>query len=386
MAATIAQPGTEEQQGPPAREASAIATLAATRARTLALVSDLTAEELEGVHSPVMGPLAWDLAHIAAYEDLWLCHRQCGLELLRDDLAELYDAFETPRAQRADVEAGFLDAAGARAYMEAVHRRASEAVERVGVGDGTLFELVVRHELQHTETMRQTMNIAGLLPRNEPPARALEPALEGEWLEIPEGSFLMGAGPEGFAYDNERPRHEVTLPGFAIARAPLTNGAWARFRADGGYERRECWSQEGWSWLRAQPEHERSEPSFAGTRSDEHACLCHITFFEADALARWSGARLASEAEWEMAAQGHAGMLDGVGLVWEWTSSEFGGYPGFRAHPYREYSEVFFDRGYRVLRGGSWATHERVASRTFRNWDLPERRQIFAGARLARDS
>jgi iron(II)-dependent oxidoreductase len=113
------------------------------------------------------------------------------------------------------------------------------------------------------------------------------------------------------------------------------------------------------------------------------APVCHVSWFEADAYAKARGARLPSEAEWEKAAG--QGALTGVGMVWEWTSSHFNGYPGFVAHPYREYSEVFFGGDYRVLRGGSWASSPRVATRTFRNWDHPLRRQIFAGVRLARD-
>jgi iron(II)-dependent oxidoreductase len=127
--------------------------------------------------------------------------------------------------------------------------------------------------------------------------------------------------------------------------------------------------------------------------------VCHVSWFEADAFARAHGARLPSEAEWERAAtseQGtngssgaappdRRGALEEVGRVWEWTSTAFDGYPGFRAYPYREYSEVFFGPDYRVLRGGSWASSPRVATRTFRNWDLPQRRQIFSGLRLTKD-
>jgi iron(II)-dependent oxidoreductase len=153
-----------------------------------------------------------------------------------------------------------------------------------------------------------------------------------------------------------------------------------RFADGGGYERPEWWSREGWAWR------EEQEGTYHPgiPEGDPRAPVCHVSWFEADAFARAQGARLPGEAEWEKAAG--SGALAAVGVVWEWTRSHFHGYPGFVAYPYREYSEVFFGEGYRVLRGGSSATHPRVASTTFRNWDLPQRRQIFAGLRLARDA
>jgi gamma-glutamyl hercynylcysteine S-oxide synthase len=401
--AVPSRPHPEAPATPEPAAARALAALADARRGTFALVAHLDDRELERAHSPIMSPLVWDLAHIAAYEDLWLAHRHAGLELLRPDLAELYDAFETPRSVRGEIE--LLDAPATRLYLREVRERVERATARGGIGDGVLHELVVRHELQHSETMRQTMEIAGLLPPGEP---SLSP-LGGErgstdddeaWIEIPAGAFAMGAGPEGFAYDNERPRHVARTAAFAIARRPVTNASWLGFSEGGGYERREWWSQEGWAWKQ---DHDIAQHPAVAT-GHPRAPVCHVSWFEADAFARAHGARLPSEAEWERAAtsarpspaetpidreqgpeqRGDDGGLEGVGQVWEWTSSRFRGYPGFVAHPYREYSEVFFGDDYLVLRGGSWATSPRVATATFRNWDYPRRRQIFAGLRLAR--
>lgn len=349
------------------------------RARTLGLVAHLRDEQLERVHSPIMSPLVWDLGHIAAYEDLWICHRLGERELLRPDLAALYDAFETPRAVRGEIET--LGPDGAREYMAQVRARSAQALAERGAGDGTICEMVIRHELQHGETMRQTMAIAGLLGEAEA-ALSQEPLPQAEdWLTIPAGPFAMGAGAKGFAYDNERPRHEAHTGAFQIARVPASNAQLLAFAEQGGYERRELWSAEGWGWLREQQPSQ--DPAIAAGHPDAPAC--HLSWFEAEAFARASGARLPSEEEWEKALALQGSALDGVGRVWEWTQSTFHGYPGFVAHPYREYSEVFFGEDYRVLRGGSWATDERVANRFFRNWDLPRRRQIFAGVRLARN-
>ena len=362
---------------PQADVEEALAALNTVREQTLALVGHLSEEQLTSVLSPIMSPLVWDLAHIAAYEDLWLAHRHGDLELSRPDLAEVYDAFETPRSVRGEIE--LLGPEQARTYMSDVRARSVRALAERGLGDGTIYELVLRHELQHAETMRQTMALAGLLPAGEPPTGVLTDAAVDEWALVPAGPFEMGAPTGGFAYDNERPRHEVELPAFQIARRPVSNASWMSFSEGGGYERREWWSDEGWAWkLQEDITH---DPRVAGRHPAEP--VCHVSWFEADAYARSRGARLPSEAEWEKAASG--GVLTGLGYAWEWTSSRFDGYPGFVAYPYREYSEVFFGGDYRVLRGGSWATSPRVGTVTFRNWDHPIRRQIFAGVRLARE-
>src|SRR5215475_4394045 len=150
------------------------------RARTLNLVSHLDDAQLEAVHSTIMSPLAWDLGHVAAYEDLWLNHRLAGRELLRPGLAELYDAFETPRAVRGDLQ--FLRGEELREYMAQVRERALDTPP-----DGDLHELVIRHELQHTETMLQTMYLADL----EPPEFSGPAPVGGtglELVEVPDGA------------------------------------------------------------------------------------------------------------------------------------------------------------------------------------------------------
>jgi gamma-glutamyl hercynylcysteine S-oxide synthase len=232
--------------------------------------------------------------------------------------------------------------------------------------------------------MRQTLFLAGL-PGGRPGVMAPHTRSEG-FITIPASTLAIGAGAAGFAYDNERPRHEVSVPAFMIARHPVTNASWLSFAEGGGYERREWWSDEGWAW---KEEYDITHPLgwTADAQPDEHHArtVMHVSCFEADAFARAHGARLPSETEWERAATWTQEPMRQTGEVWEWTASAFSGYPGFKADPYPEYSEVFFGPRYRVLRGSSWATAERVRSVTFRNWDLPQRRQIFAGVRLAKD-
>jgi gamma-glutamyl hercynylcysteine S-oxide synthase len=424
-------------------EAEAVESLTETRERTLALVEELSDADLERVHSPLMSPLVWDLGHIAAFEDLWLVHRYGGRALLRDDLADVSDAFETPRAGRGELP--FLRPEPAREYLEEVRARTLGVIEERGVQDGFLHELVIRHEQQHNETMLQAMQLAHLDGfGNGGSAAANGLAAAGgrrdtglELIPVLAGECTIGAPATGFAYDNERPVHRTDVRDYLIGRTPITNATYLTFVEGGGYERREWWSAEGWAW---KEEYDITRPQGWTTdlRSEwrlgqlvpleSDRPVVHVSWFEADAFARAHGARLPTEFEWEKAAtwdqdretartfpwgeqpidpathanvdqlEGgtasvHAyaegaspyGCLGMVGDVWEWTASPFDGYPGFTPHPYKEYSQVFFGTDYRVLRGGSWATRARVITPSFRNWDFPERRQIFSGFRIARD-
>jgi iron(II)-dependent oxidoreductase len=206
------------------------------------------------------------------------------------------------------------------------------------------------------------------------PSVGAEPLADGpEMVAITAGSYEIGAGADGFAYDNERPRHAVELAGFEIDRAPVTNGAFSEFVADTRTEPPRYWERDGDGWLSTV--FGRREPL------DPVRPVVHVDSHQADGFARWAGKRLPTEYEWEAA----AGSLEGVGAVWEWTASAFTPYPGFRAFPYREYSEPFFGDDHRVLRGASWATDPELRRPSFRNWDLPERSQIFSGLRCARD-
>jgi len=366
-----------------AAQSALAAALQHARDRTLALVARFDHDDLERVQHPLMSPLDWDLGHIAAYEDLWLVHRHGGGELLRADLSDIYDAFETPRTVRGEIP--FLRGSDVFDYLDAVRAGTLEVLDERGPGDGTLFEMVVRHEAQHNETMRQTLFLANL-PGGYPAGPPRDAGVSEGWIDLPAGRFAIGTGALGFAFDNERPRHLVDIEAFRIARRPVTNASWLHFCEGGGYERREWWSAEGWAW---KEEYDITHPegwTAAGRpRDDDDRPVMHVSWFEADAFARAHGARLPTEAEWERAATWTQEPLAQIGEAFEWTSSHFDGYPGFAPYPYREYSEVFFGDRYRVLRGSSWATEPRVRSLHFRNWDLPQRRQIFAGLRLAKD-
>lgn len=361
----------------------------------------------------------------------------------------LYDAVAHPRAARGDLpllrrteSLSYLDEV--RSLTLRTIRAADYPAHDPLRAGGFVAAMLAQHEAQHGETILQTIQLIDDLVY-EPPRRENAPgplaAIDAERsVLVPAGPFLMGTDDRLLAYDNERPAHEVWLDAFRIDVCPVTNARFLAFITAGGYARRELWDDDGWRWLR---DARVAHPAQWRRQDDGTWCelafgrrvplaldqpVIHVSWYEAAAFARWAGKRLPTEAEWEKAAawdleRGTArrhpwgdaapttelanldqrtfgpaaigayprgvsfyGCQQMLGDVWEWTASELAPYPGFQAFPYREYTEVHFGRGYRVLRGGSWATQPIVARNTFRNWDLPQRRQIFAGFRCAVDA
>jgi gamma-glutamyl hercynylcysteine S-oxide synthase len=405
------------------------------RARTLQ-VTDIDDRELLKQHNRLMSPLVWDLAHIGQQEDLWLLRggdERCP-GVLPAEIDRLYDAFQFRRAERATLP--LLSPKQARAFIAEVRERALERLD--GTDDEFPYLMVEQHEQQHVETMLATHQLRdgpALLGPGDPLPPGRDVAHDA--VLIPGGEFVLGVNAEyePDSLDNERPAHVVDLPAFRIARVPVTNCEWREFVDDGGYHEGRWWSDRGW---RHRIEADLTAPLFwtaEGTRRrfgiledippDEP--VQHVCYFEAEAYAAWAGARLPTELEWEKACAwdqvtGHRrrwpwgtsevtpalanlggaalrpapvgaypagasayGVEQMMGDVWEWTSSGFEPWPGFTPMLYRHYSEPFFGGDFRVLRGGSWAVAPSTIRPSFRNWELPIRRQIFCGVRLAWD-
>ena len=419
-----------------------VAVLDEARAYTDALVAPLDDDDLMRPFSALQSPLAWDIAHIAHYEEVWLLRMITGESATDPRFDDLYDAFAHPRQERVGLD--LLAPAEARAFRADVRRRVvaalphlHEAPDRRLAAGGYAVGLVAQHELQHAETMCQTLQAAGVVAYPCLDAAPATPAAGASEVLVPAGPFVLGTSTERWAYDNEREAHVVNVAAFHIDVAAVTNAAFSDFIEDGGYRDRRYWSEAGWAWVCAESAvaplgWTRTASGFVRQRFGHiedvppAEPVQHVSFHEAEAYAGWVGRRLPTEAEWEKAATwtaegrklanpwgdaphaqlanvgrarfspapvgsypagaGPYGCLGMIGDVWEWTSSPFTAYPGFAAFPYQEYSAVFFGDDYRVLRGGSWATHPLVARATFRNWDHPQRRQIFSGFRTARDA
>ncbi|MBI1379480.1 MAG: ergothioneine biosynthesis protein EgtB [Planctomycetaceae bacterium] len=381
----------------PARERW-ILDVSRARARLVALAESMDSAQLQRAAQP-LGPPLWDLGHVAHFAQLWLLVKLGGEPVLDADGARRYDPERYPRDRREAVLEPLEKVLG---DLHAVERAATQfLLERADerhplLVDGWVCRMVASHEEQHTETLLQFAQRAGLtvdLGGRRPPvvAKGLD---EAERVEIAPCITSIGLERRG-GYDNESPEHGVALDAYAIDRWPVSNGRLIEFVEAGGYRRRELWSTAGWEWNRARalaaPRDWRPDAGGRWWRRhfgvwvpvDEHEPAQLLSLHEAEAIASFAGARLPSEWEWEHAAK--LGLLQlAEGGVWEWTSTDFAPYPEFEPWPYPEYSATHFGRGYRVLRGAAWTVGPCLVRPTYRNWDLPARDHLFAGLRLCR--
>lgn len=417
------------------------------RAQTLELF-DL-ARESELHQSPGFGfrPIIWHLAHIGVFEAYWLLQKIAGESAPDERYEIIFDPIKTPRENskllpsRSEMES----------YLEKVRAsvlRTLDVAKLEGedplLRDAYIFHLVLQHEYQHQETLAYLLHLLDPQKKTRPQLSTEQTigneSHAGEMILIPAGTFRMGAVWNDFAYDNELPAREVFVPAFKMDKYQVTNAEFARFMEEGGYERREWWSDEGWShreqegwtaplyWTRVGTDW-REQTMFEDAQLQPLHPVTGISWYEAEAYARFIGKRLPTEAEWEKAAswddekkrklryafgdsvpadklvanfgfqfwgttpvgsfpEGASpyGCLDMTGNVWEWTGDKFEGYAGFEPYPYPEYSEEWFDGDHRVLRGGSWATRAPLLRTSFRNFFRRHFRIAFAGLRCAADA
>ncbi len=400
-----------------------------TRALTEALASPLSAEDQTVQSMADVSPTKWHRAHTTWFFEAFVLEPNLdGYQPFHPEFGYLFNSYyegvgaRYPRHDRGLVSRPGL--AEIAEYRRVVDRDVTELLAQRTDRSAwaSLVELGIHHEQQHQELL--LMDIKHVLSCNPllPAYDLLCTSAPGEvpglgWRRHPEGTYEIGHRGEGFAYDNELPRHRVYLDSFDLGDRPVTCGEWLAFMEDGGYHRPELWLSDGWSTVTAQgweaPLYWSAaadgwrEFSLAGPIAlDPAQPVCHVSYYEADAYARWAGARLPTEAEWEVAAAdstptGHfldrtrlhptpidPGSTPGgpFGNVWQWTSSAYSPYPGFEPTPgtVGEYNGKFMVNQY-VLRGGSCVTPPSHVRTTYRNYFPPSARWAFAGLRLARN-
>ncbi|MEO7241228.1 MAG: ergothioneine biosynthesis protein EgtB [Sphingomicrobium sp.] len=404
------------------RDAGALAQkLAATRALTLDLAAPLSDADAAIQPFPDASPAKWHLAHTSwFFETFVLRDHVPGYRLFDEHFAYLFNSYyegeggRHPRARRGMISRPSLDQV--RDWRKCVDAALAQAMPALPPAALELVELGIHHEQQHQElfltdilaTFAENPIEPAYAPLAPSSCHAAEPL---SWLSGRSGLVAIGAPDSTFAFDSERPRHQALLHPHAIASRPVTNGEWREFIADRGYANPTLWLSEGWAWVQqeaiAAPLYWRDEGSsftLAGRRDrDPAAPVSHISFYEADAFARWAGARLPTEAEWEDFAASadpnlgnqldRAGAVlpkppgDIFGDVWEWTASAFLPYPGFAPAEgtVGEYNGKFMS-GQCVLKGASCATPRGHSRASYRNFFPPTARWQFTGLRLARDA
>lgn len=382
----------------------------AVRALLPQLAQSLSAEDLQAQSMLLTSPGKWHLGHVSWFFEAMLLDRP-GYAPVDDRLKRVFNSYYEALGARVERgERGLMtrpSLAEVLAYRAEVDRRLEARLDAPLTGlDAYLFELGLHHEQQHQELF--LMDILHLMSRSpldpaaydeEPRQTPLQPP-RGGWNAFEGGLVRIGADGDGFAFDNEGPVHQLWLEPYALAADLVTNGDWLGFIEDGGYRRAELWLSDGWAAVQANgwdaPLYWRQEPgegwtvmTLAGRRPlDPARPVRHVSYYEADAFARWAGRRLPTEAEWENAARVRPGAFANLDHeVWQWTASSYAAYPGFRPTEgtAAEYNGKFMVNQM-VLRGGSFATPRDHLRPSYRNFFYPDQRWSFCGLRLARDA
>jgi ergothioneine biosynthesis protein EgtB len=407
----------------------------AVRELTEALCAPLSPEDCVVQSMPDASPAKWHLGHSSwFFETFVLCPMAAGYEAYHARFGYLFNSYYNAVGERiARHQRGLLtrpalaDIHRYRSHVDEqmiqlMHRADEEMQRRIT----PVILLGLNHEQQHQELiLTDIKHLFGTNPlrpayHQAPAALGGRSTLAHHWIAYPAGLRWIGHEGNAFAYDNESPRHLEFVGAFRLGSRLVTNGEFLAFLEDGGYDRPELWLSDGWN---ARGAHQWRAPLYwemhnsswevmtlAGLRRlDRAEPVCHISYYEADAYARWAGARLPTEAEWEVAAEGRAvagnlldsgrlhpaapdagddsGLVQVFGDVWEWTASPYTAYPGYRpaAGALGEYNGKF-TCNQMVLRGGSCATPRSHLRATYRNFFPPDARWQFSGIRLAQDA
>jgi ergothioneine biosynthesis protein EgtB len=387
-----------------------IARVLGVRKATIGLAAPLGPEDLVVQSMPDASPAKWHLAHTSWFFDRFVL-QPLGMPPLHAEYDYLFNSYyeavgpRHPRSARGLLTRPTSDEV--LAYRRAIDGRLADLEGSAHVARAEVaaaLELGLHHEQQHQELIltdiKHLFAANPLLPAYDAKAthETLADAGTSEWLSFDGGVREIGHDGPGFAFDNEGPRHKVYVAPFTMASRLVTNGEYLAFVRDGAYRRPELWLSEGWAWVQAHAARaplywigEPDEPrvfTLAGLRDLEpHAPALHVSYYEADAFARWAKARLPTETEWELAASNPERVQQAFGHAWQWTMSAYAPYPGFRplAGAFGEYNGKFMV-SQMVLRGSSCATPRDHARVTYRNFFPPSAQWQFSGIRLARDA